>query len=192
MYDKITVLVDEGRAVGIVYLDFSKAFDTASHKILIDKVFMYGLVEQMVRWTENWLNGQAQRMVISGTKSSWRPVTSNVPQGSVLYPVPFNILINALDNGADCILSMFAGKKKLGGAADTPEGFDAIQMDLVSLEKWADNNLMKFNKDKCKVLHLGRNSLSHQYTLEATHMKSRLAENKLGVMVNTKLNMSQQ
>ena len=58
-YNEMTGLVDEGRAVNIVYLDFSKAFDTVSQKILIDKLLTYMLDEETVRWIENWLNGQA-------------------------------------------------------------------------------------------------------------------------------------
>jgi len=73
-YDSMTSWVDEGRAVDVVYLDFSKASDTVSHNILIGKLRKRGLDEWSVTWTENWLNGRAQRVVISSAESSWRPV----------------------------------------------------------------------------------------------------------------------
>ena len=56
----------EGRAVDVVYLDFSEAFDTVCHKILTDKLMKCGLDEQTARWDGNWLNGRAQRVVIIG------------------------------------------------------------------------------------------------------------------------------
>ncbi|GAB0179767.1 hypothetical protein GRJ2_000442000 [Grus japonensis] len=69
--DKVTHLVDEGMVVDVVDLDFSKAFDTISHSILVEKLAAHGLNGHTLHWVKNWLAGQAQRVVVNGIKSSW-------------------------------------------------------------------------------------------------------------------------
>jgi len=145
-----------------------------------------------VRWIENWLNGRAQRVVISGAEYSWRLVTSGVPQGSVFVPVLLNLFTNHLDEELECTLSKFADDTKLGGVTDTTESCAAIQRDFHRMESRVQRNLIKFNKGKCRVLHLGRNNPMHQYRLGVDLLESRSVERDLGVLVNDKLTMSHQ
>uniref|UniRef100_A0A8B9ZS82 Reverse transcriptase domain-containing protein n=1 Tax=Anas zonorhyncha TaxID=75864 RepID=A0A8B9ZS82_9AVES len=187
-YEDRTRWIDDGKAVDVAYPDFSKAFDTVTHSILAAKLRKCGLVDRVVRQTVNWLKGRSQRVVVCGTESSWRPVSSGDPQGPVMGPVLFNIFINELEEGMECAVSKFADDTKLGGVADRPEGCAAIQQDLNRLASWSGRHVMIYNKDKCRVLHLGKNNSRHQYKLGTAWLESSKGERDL---VDSRMTVSQ-
>lgn len=151
----------------IVCLDLNKTFDTVSHKILIEKLWNYGLDKQAAR-IEMWLNSQAQSMVLSGTQSSQTLTTSSVPQRQIFNPVLLNIFINDLAYEVWCSLRKFTDDVQLREVIDTPKGHAAIQRDTRRLGKCTDRNLLRFYKLNCKVLHLERKTTMHQDNLGAT------------------------
>ncbi|XP_059587158.1 cyclic GMP-AMP synthase isoform X1 [Alligator mississippiensis] len=190
-YDQVTYHLDKGEEIDVIYLDFKKAFDLVSHNHLLEKLANCRLGSSTIHWLENWLRGRTQRVVIDGNHLSWCPVTSGVPQGSVLGPILFNI-INDVDTGVRSGLAKFADDTKLWGKASTPEDRRVIQADLDRLSKWADENLMVFNADKCKVLHLGKKNPQHPYRLGSAMLASTMEERDLGVIIDHKMNMSLQ
>ncbi|GAB0186968.1 mitochondrial enolase superfamily member 1 [Grus japonensis] len=187
-YDGVTALVDKGRAADVIYLDLCKPFDTVPHNILVSKLERHGFDGWTTRWMRNWLDGRTQRVVVNGSMSKWRTVTSGVPQGSVLGLALFNIFVSDMDSGIECTLSKFADNTKLCGGVNTLEGRDAIQRDLDRLERWAHANRMKFNKAKCKVGAIPSTATGWA----RNRLKAALRRRTWGVLIDEKLNMSWQ
>ncbi|KAJ7398833.1 hypothetical protein BTVI_121476 [Pitangus sulphuratus] len=104
----------------------------------------------------------------------------------------FNTFINDWDAGLEGLLSKFADDTKLAGAVDSLKGRETLKRDFDKLEDWAITNHMKFNKGKCKILHLGWGNPGCLYTPGNERLESCATERDLGVLTDGKLDISQQ
>ena len=111
--DKVIPSIDDGHGVDIVFLDLVKAFDKVPHQRLLEKLRNHGIAGKVLGVIENWLKGRRQRLCIRGRWSSWITVWIGVPQGSVLGPLLFWILISDLDEGIRSHILKFADDTKV-------------------------------------------------------------------------------
>jgi len=163
--ETVTAELNDKHNVDIIYLDLAKALDEVPHQRLLSKLQAHGIAGLVGNWIKSWLSGRWQRVCLEGTFSSWRRVWSRVPQGSVLGPVLFLIFINALDNGISTNVLKFADDTKVYRVVDNRLDGTQLQNDLDSLGDWAVQWQMKFNVEKCKVVHYGKRSIEFEYSL---------------------------
>ena len=96
VYHDIMDMVAGGQEVDVIHLDLSKAFDKVPHDLLLTKLHRHGISGTVLRWFESYLSNRQQRVVIEGAFSDWLPVTSGVPEGSILGPLLFLVFVNEM------------------------------------------------------------------------------------------------
>ena len=191
-FNDIINIYDASRCVDVIYFDFQKAFDKVPRERLLVKLKSHGIHGNVLNWINSWLSGRQQRVVINGTASKNLPVTSGVPQGSVLGPTLFSIYINDLDTGIKNTLTKFADDTKLGGNVLTESDRESMQRDIDILLDWANKWLMDFNASKCKTLHIGRTNFKKNYAMRDTPITSTCVEKDLGVLISDDLKSTKQ
>ena len=191
----VTEAVDNSKPVDLVYLDFEKAFDVVPKERLIIKLYEHGIQESLLVWIKAWLSGRRQKVVLNGKSSSWASVHSGVPQGSVLGPLAFIIYINDLDEVVGNLLTIlckFADDTKLGKTITCDADRDELQESLDKLCKWSTDWCMRFNTDKCKVMHVGANNPQHEYFMFGDKLNKTNEEKDVGVIIQSNLKPSKQ
>ena len=174
--------------VDAIYLDFRKAFDTVPHERLMTKLYGYGIRGQLLIWIRDFLKDRYQYVTINDKSSNKIPVTSGVPQGSVLGPTLFIYFINDLPSVVSTFVKIFADDTKAYYPILNNSDKILLQKTINDMVEWSKIWQLGFNGSKCKVLHLGKNNPLHQYTIEDNNsikdLEITVLEKDLGVNVD--------
>ena len=186
---KIMDSFNNGFQTDVIYTDFSKAFDTVNHTLLIKKLSLLGFPPSLVKWLESYLINRSQSVLFRNSLSKSVIVGSGVPQGSHLGPLLFNLFINDLPFSISfSSILMYADDVKIFLPISDQFSHIQLQEDLDSLGRWCSFNLMSLNLKKCKVMSFYRRSLiQFNYFLLNVQLDSMTSFVDLGVTMDPKL-----
>ena len=137
--DHIASLLDSGSQVDIIYLDMSKAHDKVSHRRLVHTLIQAGFAGNLLNWFRSYLSGRRYRVTVLGATSEDLPVTSGVPQGSLLGPALFLLYVNDLPEviSSNSRVLIFADDTKIFIEIKTLGDASSLQKDLGKLTTWS-------------------------------------------------------
>ena len=141
----------------------------------------------MLQWIKDFLKDRTQEAVFNGKKSNSIPVTSGVPQGSVLGPILFTMFVNDLPSVVSSPVYMFADDTKIFCVVRTSEDYSVLQHDLDLLYEWSIHWQLKFNILKCKHMHLGLMHRYGPYYLDGTVIDNIDSYKDLGIILDHQL-----
>lgn len=182
--------MDSGHQVDLVLLDLAKAFDKVPHVFLVHKLKQFGFHGNMLAWFRSYLSNRRQRVIVGGSASSFSPVTSGVPQGSILGPLLFLLYINDMPKVTMYSdVALFADDTKCFKTIRSYEDCQALQADLDALFSWSKKWKMYFNVNKCHVITITnkRNPLDFAYTIADHELSRESSVRDLGVTIETNL-----
>jgi hypothetical protein len=165
VFSDINNSLDSGGQTDLVYFDLSKAFDSVPHTFLLHKLKSFGINNKLHAWLTSYLTNRMQRVLINGSKSEWLPVTSGVPQGSILGPLLFLLYINDLPNilSENTLCAIFADDTKIYRNINSHQDHLILQRDINSAHEWSKQWGLKFNQNKCTTISLKRNNKPTEY-----------------------------
>ena len=181
-----------GQQTDLILLDFNKAFEKVSHTKLLFKLHQHGITKNNLSWIKAFLLGRSQCVALEGEKSSEIPVTSGVPQGSVLGPILFLLFLLYINDLPDKITSqvrLFADDTAVYLTVTSKDDSHALQQDLIKLEHWEKTWEMHFNPSKCQVMHICKspNPIKTQYVLHGQVLEAVEHAKYLGLDIGNKL-----
>ncbi|MCG7878558.1 MAG: reverse transcriptase family protein [Candidatus Thiodiazotropha endolucinida] len=179
----------QGKQTDLVLLDFSKAFDKVNHSKLLLKLHSYGIRGSTLRWIQAFLSNRRQKVVIDGEESDSVPVTSGVPQGSVLGPILFLAYINDLPQDIVSQVRLFADDTAVYLTLEDRSDSETLQRDLDRLQAWEKKWDMEFNPSKCQVIKVtsARTMLDTRYVLHGQVLEVVSSARYLGVDISSNL-----
>ena len=190
-YDYISLHVDSGCAVDVLYFDYSKAFDVINHGILLNKLADIGVTNPLLGWLRDFLLGRRMKVVVHGSSSDAIDVLSGVPQGSVVGPVLFLVYINHIISGLVSKVVLFADDLKLFLAlplTNLNDGCVVMQNDVSLLHHRSLSWGLNFSVNKCARIHFCRyNSMEVNYLIGANQIPNKDVFRDLGVLVDSSL-----
>ena len=140
---------------------------------------------------QDFLKEREMRKILRGKYSSWREVTSGVPQGSVLAPIMFLVYINYINDNisTESYLNMFAHDAKVQKTIKNEDSCKELQKDLRKLYDWSHKWQMEFDAEKCHVMKFGKSAKrpDWDYLLGSNTLQESNKEKDLGVIINNKL-----
>lgn len=186
-------------SIDALLLDFAKAFDTVPHNRLLHKIAHMGIHPLVENWIRGFLSGRQQKVVISGSESTWLPVTSGIPQGSVLGPLLFSIFINDIHENLSegTRLNLFADDCIVYRPILGKEDCRLLQDDMDIVSNWSRKWLLRFNVGKCAHMRVSLRAQTDQvipipdYKLCGEFLSHSTSEKYLGVTLQSNLKFDQ-
>ena len=189
MVHELAETVDKGWQMGIVILDFPKAFDHVPHRRLLGKLHHYGIRGQTHGWIKSFLAGRTQQIIVDRATSEKAPVESDVPQGTVLGLLLFLLFTNDLPDWVTSRARLFADDCIIYRKIQTQDDCKQLQRDLYSLAQWESTWSMSFHADKCNVLRVikKRAPINSIYKLKGQELEELSTSKYLGVDLSSNL-----